>query len=317
LSGLKWAGLFVLAYSMLRLRRGLRWLAAIVAVELALGMSGFFSEFRLVLFVLIGATMTAHRIMRRGMAMLVFGAVMTVLLAVFWSAVKEDYRAFLNEGTGAQVVLRPLDERLAYLAEQTAEFDAQKLANGFELLFKRLSYIDFLAATMERVPKELPHEGGAHLAQAIMHILTPRILFPDKPVVPSDTQVTAYYTGLATAIFSDENTSLSIGYLGELYIDFGVGGALLAAFLMGFVSGRCYRAIRDYPRTPAFVNYGLCMMLALGFTSFGTALIKLCGGLMTILIAVLVLQRLILPALLSSGYVGASVGRGFGRGTKA
>jgi hypothetical protein len=318
LSGIKWAGLFVVAYSTLRLRRGLGWLAVIVVFELVLGMSGFFSDFRLVLFVLMGAAMAAQRKLHaRGMVLLAMGAVMGLLLAVFWSEVKKDYRNFLNEGTGAQVVLQPLDERLAYLANQAAEFDAQKLANGFQLLFERLSYIDFLAATMERVPEVLPHEGGAHLGQAIWHILTPRILFPDKPEVPNDTEVTAYYTGIPVVKGASENTSISIGYLGELYIDFGVAGALLTAFLIGLVFGRCYRAIRDYPRSPVFINYGLCMMIALGFTSFGTALIKLVGGLVVLLAAALVLQRLVWPVLLSSGYVRTSAARSVGQGTKA
>ena len=145
-------------------------------------MTGFFSDFRLVLFVLFGAVMAAHStVTTRAIMGLVVGAVLTFGLAVFWSAVKRDYRVFLNQGTGAQVVLQPLDERLAYLANKAAEFDGRQFADGLELLLARLSYIDFLAATMERVPAVLPHEGGALVGGAVLHVLTPRILFPDKP----------------------------------------------------------------------------------------------------------------------------------------
>jgi hypothetical protein len=305
LSGVKWAGLFVLAYSTLHLRRGIPWLAALVVIEIVMGMSGFFGEFRLVLFVLIGAAIAAHCTPRAGgIIALAVGAALTLLLAVFWSAVKQDYRDFLNQGTGAQEVLRPFDERIGYLVDKAGEFDREQFAIGFEELLARLSYIDFLASTMERVPEVLPHEGGAHLGTALRHVLTPRILFPDKPELPSDTLVTAHYTGVFPAVYADENTSISIGYLGELYIDFGIEGALLAVFLTGLGYGRCYRAIRDYPRTPRFINYGLCMMVALALTTFETALIKLIGSVVMILAVALVVQRLVLPVLLSSGHTG-------------
>ena len=131
-----------------------------------------------------------------------------------------------------------------------------------------------------------------------------------------DTEVTAYYTALPVPYLPTGNTSISIGYLGELYIDFGVGGALLAVFLLGLIFGRCYRAIRDYPRTPAFVNYGLCMMFALAFTSFGTALIKLIGGLVTVRPLHFVLQRYRLACPTLPGICEVSGRRSFGRAAR-
>jgi hypothetical protein len=317
LGGIKWAGLFVLGYSTLRQHRGLRWLVAVVFFEIALGMTGFFADFRLVLFVLIGAAIAAYgRVSVRGIVAIVSAAALTLVLAVFWTSGKSEYRAFLNQGTGEQVILRPLDERLAYLAEKMTEFDGQKFAHGFEILLERISYIEFLAATMERVPKVIPYEGGARLGEAVQHVLTPRILFPDKPEVPSDTQVTAYYTALPNVVFADANTSISIGYLGELYVDFGVGGALLAVALIGLVFGRCYRAIRDHPSTPEIVNYGLCMMFALSFSAFETALIRLVGSFLMVAAAALVLQRFVWPAVFP-GDVKVSGRRNFGRGNEA
>jgi hypothetical protein len=162
----------------------------------------------------------------------------------------------------------------------------------------------------------IPHEGGTRLGGTIWHVLTPRILFPDKPEVPSDTQITAYYTALPAAVFASQNTSISIGYLGELYIDFGIGGALLAVFLMGLIFGRCYRAIRDYPRAPAFVNYGLCMMFALSLSAFETALIKQVGSTLTVAVAAIVLQRFAWPTLFP-GDVKLLGRHNFGRGSGA
>jgi hypothetical protein len=296
LGGLKWAGLFILAYSALRLRRGRPWLVAVVMFEIFLGMTGFFADFRLVLFVVAGAAIAAYgRISVRGFAVIGLVTALMLALAVFWTEGKAKYRTFLNQGTGEQVVLRSLDERIAYLTEKVAEFDSKKFGEGFEQLLERVSYIEFLAATMDRVPNVLPHEGGSLLEEAVWHVLTPRILFPDKAVLASDTVTTARYTGLPAAVLADENTSISIGYLGELYVDFGVWGALLAVTLVGLIFGRCYRAIRDYPRMPAPINYSLCMMFALSFCSFEISLIRLVGGALMTAAAALTLQRVVWP----------------------
>jgi hypothetical protein len=144
------------------------------------------------------------------------------------------------------------------------------------------------------------------LGAAVLHVLTPRILFPDKPATPDDTTVTAYYTDLPTVLFAHaDTTSISIGYLGELYIDFGIWGALVAVSLMGVAFGRCYCAIRDYPGTPTFVNYGLCMMIVLQFSAFETALIKMLGAVVMVLASALALQRVIWPVLVDSTVIKA------------
>jgi hypothetical protein len=297
-SGIKWAGLFALAYATLYLRRSLRWLIAVVLFELALGMTGFFADFKPVLLVIAGAAIAVHgRVSVRATISGGLIAALALVLAVFWTSGKAEYRRFLNDETGEQVILRPLDERIEYLAQKVIEFDGQQFVDGLDLLIERISYIEFLAATLDRVPKVIPHEGGTRLGQAVLHLLTPRILFPDKPDVPSDTEATAYYTGLPVAVFASESTSISIGYLGELYIDFGIGGALLVVVLIGVIFGRCYRAIRDYPRAPVFINYALCTMFALSLSTFETSLLRLVGGSLMVAAAVLLVQRIVWPAL--------------------
>src|SRR5262249_33847715 len=83
----------------------------------------------------------------------------------------------------------------------------------------------------------------------------------------------------------------------ELYVDFGIAGALPVVTMLGFLFGRCYRAIRDHPRTPAFVNYGLCMMFALSFCTFEAGLLRLVGSALMLAAAALGLQRFVWPIL--------------------
>src|SRR5262249_32376172 len=113
MSGLKSAGLFILAYTTLRLRRGRIWLVGIVVFEIVIGMIGFFADFKTTVFVLLCAAFVAQgRLRARGIVMLAAGAVLAFFLAVFWQSGKSEFRRFLNQETQGQVVLQPLEDRL-------------------------------------------------------------------------------------------------------------------------------------------------------------------------------------------------------------
>ena len=61
------------------------------------------------------------------------------------------------------------------------------LSTGLDASLRRVSYIDFLGHTMEYVPEVVPHQSGRQTIEAIRHVVTPRIVFPDKPALPHDT----------------------------------------------------------------------------------------------------------------------------------
>jgi hypothetical protein len=48
--------------------------------------------------------------------------------------------------------------------------------------------IYYPALAVERVPSILPHTNGAILNDALTHIVTPRVFFPDKPELMSDSE---------------------------------------------------------------------------------------------------------------------------------
>ena len=75
---------------------------------------------------------------------------------------------------------------------------------------------------MRNVPNDLPFQDGAHIGATVIHVLQPRLFFPDKPPLLSDTDVVEKYTGLHFGDSSSAGISVSLGYLAELYIDFGV-----------------------------------------------------------------------------------------------
>jgi len=291
------AGLFVLAYWCLKQGKSLWILAMVTGFEVVIGLTGFFATFRETFLVLLIAAAAARpRLGFRGFLITggVFAAMLTV--TVFWSAIKTDYRDFLNAGSHQQEVVRSLSDRLSYVGQAADQFDDDQFRTGLRKLGARISYIDFLASTMKYVPEVLPHENGRRLGEAFANIFEPRILFPDKPPTPDDTTVTAHYTGLH--LEGTVGTSISIGYLGELYIDFGRVGAVIGAFVIGLFAGLAYRVIRGFKGIPLFFSYGIATMVLVNFAIFETDLVRFLGSAITICLAGIVLQRAVAPQVL-------------------
>jgi hypothetical protein len=95
---------------------------------------------------------------------------------------------------------------------------------------------------VSRVPEVLPHEDGAIMWSALRHMVTPRILFPDKDVLPSDSELVRKYTGIPVA-GADQNTSIAFGYAAESYVDFGIPLMFVPSILYGCLMGLLYRAV--------------------------------------------------------------------------
>jgi hypothetical protein len=297
LGGARNAGLFVLAYWCLKEGKSLWVLAGVTAFEVVWGMTGYFAGFRETFLVLVIAAAAARpRLGVRGLMGVgcVFAGMLVV--TVFWSSIKTDYRDFLNQGSQQQVVTRSMSERLSYVGQAADEFDQGQFQSGLRKLAARISYIDFLACTTRYVPEVRAHEGGRRLGEAFANIFEPRILFPDKPATPDDSVITARYTGLQ--LDTSGGTSISIGYLGELYIDFGYAGAIIGAFAIGGFAGLAYRLIRGFRGIPLFFTYGIAAMTLLIFSIFETDLVRFLGSAITFFFASLLLQRAAAPQVL-------------------
>ncbi|WP_228445789.1 hypothetical protein [Terricaulis silvestris] len=218
-------------------RRGGIALAAVFGAEILIGFLSFFSDWKTVL-ALAGITLIslARHAWRRSWPLLIGTFVSLLLLGTVWTIIKPNYREILNAGTGQQVILISPDEQAAALSDSILSIKPQDLSDGFLDLLSRVSYVDFLAETLRSVPARIEHQNGGLWGEAFQNILTPRLLFPDKPPLPSDSVRTMQYTGRRLASDSS-GTSISIGYVGESYIDFGAFGAIVTAFFMGLVYG--------------------------------------------------------------------------------
>lgn len=297
-ANIQWIGMFLLAYVCLSQKRGFSYLLVATGVEIAIGFTGFFGEYKTVFYALFLAFASARpKLKFSSLVAIIFASALALAISAVWSANKQDYRRFVNKGTEQQVVLVPLEDRLAFFVDRISNIDADTMANGFDLALRRITYVEFFGATLHFVPDARSHENGAITMAAFSHILFPRLLFPDKAPLPNDTTVTMAYTGLPLSTGS--GVSISIGYAGELYIDYGVLGMMACMGFIGFIYGNVTRYIqRQF--SSALIGYGSTLALLIPGLYFETSLIKLIGGVMTSFLILLLVSKFVMPFALNA-----------------
>jgi hypothetical protein len=298
-SSVKYLGLFVLTYTSLIRKQGYILLISVICFEVVFGMTGFFAEFKdSILTFFVAALFAKPRIRVTDALVVSFAAMIILSVGIFWSAIKPEYRDFVNKGSGEQIVDVPLIDRVNFLSNAAGTFNDEKVADGFQRLVARHGYIEFLGLVMQNVPTGTAYQNGQITLSVFRHISVPRFLWPGKPALPSDTEVMSKYTGLP--MLWGTETSISIGYLGELYADFGYWGGLLAAIVIGGVIGLAYRFVRESKKVSPLMAAGLCVIIALKVSYFGTAYVKMAGAFVLGTVIVFIMMVFVLPTLMRS-----------------
>jgi hypothetical protein len=294
LAQLKWVPLFILGHIAVSRRTGRGWLAMAVALEVAIGFGGYFSGFKTVFFVLILAALSASlRLTVRQWVSVGFLATMVFGLLLVWTGIKSEYRSFLRQGEQAQVIRVSWEERLAEVGRLSMALTTSDLGPAMEQGAFRLAYVDFFSDALNYVPASIPHAGGSLWGGAIRHVLMPRVLFPDKPALPSDSELTMHYTGHNLAS-GEEGTSISLGYVGESYVDFGVLGMWLPIFAMGLLQGWIYAYfVRRAPMR--LIGFGFSVAALLPGLFFETSAVKYLGGTLYLLAVLALVLRFVVP----------------------
>jgi hypothetical protein len=291
---LKWVFfyLFLSAVFMQRKHYGLLWVA--VALEVIIGFSGYFSGFKQVFFVLgVGYLAIIDRMTGRRVAFLGTIVTLVIALAVVWMTVREDYRYFMNAGTRMQVVKRTMESRLSKLADLISEAEPELYVKGAEQLAMRVAYVDMFAHVLRHSPTVVEREEGKLWGRAIRHVLMPRILFPEKARLKSDSELTMLYTGLWLA--SDtQGTSISMGYMAESYIDFGPVAMFAPIFILGLLWGGMYRYFLTR-ESPVILRYAVATVVLISANQFGMHSTKLLGGMLMTFLVMALLLKFVLP----------------------
>jgi hypothetical protein len=282
LSQLRFATLFALGYVVLVQRRGAPWFALLCGFEVLQSLGGFFAGFRLPIYVafLATATSTGRFDVRRVLAVVGLGA-MALYLGIIWQSIKGEYRDVANAGSGEQAVVIDRGEQMSTLLELWQSANEDILIRGSDNLARRLAYVDFLAFTVQFVPDTRPHEEGRVWGGALRHVLIPRLVWPDKPELYADTEFTRDFTGLSL-YSANRDTSISIGWVGDAWIDFGLPGVIGISFLLGVLGGLLYRSLCHLNRGLRPLRYGAAVAVLLTMAEFGLSSPKVLGGLLSV-----------------------------------
>lgn len=286
----KWVFVFMLAYSAINQRCGYGFLAICLLIEFTSGLLGYFATFKDVFLVLFVVALTPSRALHGTRLYLIAGiAALLLALGILWSAVKAEYREFLNQGYGQQEVLVPVEERFAELGRLVTDFEWSQAADGLDSILLRLSYVQYFALTLGNVPANMPFENGALWLGAIKHTLTPRMFFPDKGAI-NDSERTSLYTGLETAGV-EQGTSIGIGYIAESYVDFGPMKMYAPIALLGVFFAWIYRVFLTRARNKLLGAGIASAILIFQADNIETSNIKIIGGTVGVLLVMSLFYR--------------------------
>ncbi|HVF40040.1 MAG TPA: hypothetical protein VM939_09070 [Gemmatimonadaceae bacterium] len=241
-SRIRYVFLYFLVTRLMENRKHWPVIAGILLAEIALGFSGFFAEFREPL-VVVGAAVLGTMDRRRTRTWVIVGSlvILGVASAFVWSAIKPVVRSEYAEWASRTQRLRvAVTATGTTFGVGTPEWKRQS-----DALVSRIWAIYFPALALKRVPSDVPYQNGAILWGAIQNVLTPRLFFPDKPSLPSQSDEVREYAGVWVA-GREANTSFAFGYVGEAYVDFGVPLMFLPILGWGLLVGFAYRWLRNH-----------------------------------------------------------------------
>jgi hypothetical protein len=218
-------------------------IAAVVGFEVILGISGFFAGFREPL-VLTGLAMLEvfdHRNARHWAAAAAVGVV-TVGFGLMWMGIRSEYRRDYVQMDNFKTDRGARIARIGDLASGFLRSDTEGFMGTVDNFVDRMWPIYYPALAVSRVPGTLPHTNGAIFSAAIKHITMPRVFFPDKGELSSDSEMVRKYSGVLVA-GAETGTSIAFGYAAESYVDFGIPWMFLPVFGFAVVMGMVYRMV--------------------------------------------------------------------------
>lgn len=297
LTGLRWCLFFMITYAAFSRRPIWKPWWLLFSAELGLSLGGFFATFTLPMFFAVMGVVasTKGRFTGKQVASIASLGAVALVIAVVWTAIKQDYRQFLNAGSGQQEIVVERGESVAYFITLVRGLDGPTLSAAVDQFAFRLSYVDYFAAVKQHVPANVEHTNGELLADAFLRVVQPRFLFPNKSAV-HDSYRTIQFTGMEVATV-ERGSSISIGYFAESYIDFGVWLMVAPILLLGMVMGRFYRVMQRWRLTCGLWGMGLSSTALVAAIALETSITKLVPSLALGMLGCLLIGRLLVPVL--------------------
>lgn len=288
---LKWGLFYLLFMSGIQINK-YRWILFIIIIfEFVLGFASYFASWKVILFYTILGFFSVFKLNSKIIMIAVGMMIPLIYFAIFWTGVKGEFRHYISQGQGQQMLVSK-SEALAKIQDLQNSFTVtDKIQRSF---IDRMSYIDYFSSCISYVPSQQPHENGQLTVDAIKHVLMPRIIFKSKGIIDESSHLTKY-TGVFYSNYS-MGVSFSLGYFGDLYVDFGPIGMMIAIFLIGYLIGLLFISIYKRIECPV-LGIALLQMSFLLLYKFEISLLKLIGTLITFWILYYILAKWGFPQL--------------------
>ncbi len=231
---IKWGILFLITYTSIQQKKNVYFIS-IILFEILVGILSYFSTFKSALFVaIISLLILGFHYFKIKLKYFIALVSISLLLIFTWQTIKEDYRMFLSAGERSQNVNVNFEDAYDKIFNLVKD-NSSSAETTLDKTIDRISYIDFFAESVSYIPNEKPHTNGTVWLESVMHILKPRLFFPDKKSI-DDSQKTMEFTGLLLAD-AEQGTSISLGYMAESYVDFGKYFFVIPIILLGLLIG--------------------------------------------------------------------------------
>lgn len=291
---LKWAGFVLLGYLSFKNKEYRIFFIAAFVLDFIGGFFSFFSSFKDVFFYTAVILMTF--ISKINFNVSFKGSIAAILLfyiAVIWTVVKGDYRSFLNEGSGQQVVNVSQEKAFGKLSNLVSSVNEETVNEGIGSFFYRLQYVYHFAKAMDMVPANIPYQHGGLWRETVEFVAVPRILNPNKGSLDNSVKASKYtgipFSGAARGV------SFSLGYFADSYVDFGVPGMFVVLAVIAFIWAKIYRFFLLHATGNIVVNYAIIIAFFIQFSFFEMDGTFMFGRLFTSFIVFVFLKYTLFP----------------------
>jgi hypothetical protein len=275
--------LFVLTRRFTRPQFEWQKLALLMAIEVAVGFTGYFAGFREP--IVMGGIAILEVFDRRDMRHWMFAGVLAVVLglsSLVWMSVRGQLRQEIDEELLSNSRIERFD-RARTLSSGLLTQAAADYSEAATRLIDRLWAIKYPGMALDRVPSSIPHTGGDLMWEALTHLVTPRFLYPDKPELISDSELVRKYAGAKVA-GSESNTSIAFGYAAESYVDYGLPWMFVPALVWGFLLGVTFQVWMSIIRHRELAVAVTTVMFWLALYLFERSWAKTLGGTVTLMV---------------------------------
>jgi hypothetical protein len=162
-------------------------------------------------------------------------------MALLWEGgLKSDWRWTIYSGQAGESTT---DQLMNFFRRAQATAEHADYASATEALSARMSSgAGYFSLVLSNLEQGMPHADGALIARALQNV-PPRILFPSKGELGSDSELVERFAGIDVA-GAEQGTSIGLGFIPELYIDFGLPGAIIGCLVLGLMLGVSHRILR-------------------------------------------------------------------------